>query len=296
MKSTHLLSLGTAVLLGLVLTAASTVALSARAANFPFPGTPPTEVLRVCADPNNLPFSNKAQEGFENKIAQMVADFFEVKLEFVWLPQRMGFVRNTLKKWLPEENRFACDIIMGVPAEFDQAVASRPYYKSAYSLVASQNSVLKGISTIDDVAAMPDRDKVTLKLAGFSPSPTVTWLQMHNLFFETQFFRTMSGDPEVYPGRIVERVAEGEFDGVMIWGPIAGYFSRTNPALKVLPLKNGPHGRVTFSISMAVRYGEQSFGYAVEHALKVNYDKVRDILNEYGVPQLDSQEIYERLR
>lgn len=274
---------------------ASVVALPAYAANFPFPGTPPTDVLRVCSDPNNLPFSNRAGQGFENKIAELVAGFFDVKLEYVWLPQRMGFVRNTLKKWLPDENRFACDIIMGVPAEFDQAVASRPYYKSAYALVASQKSALRGLNTLDDVAAMPDREKVTLKLAGFSPSPTVTWLQMHNLFFETQFFRTMSGDPEEYPGRMVERVAEGEFDGVMIC-PIAGYFSRNNPDLKVLPMQNGPHGRVTFSISMAVRYGEQSFGYAVEHALKVNYDKVQAILKEYGVPQLDSQEIYKRLR
>nr|WP_232313453.1 hypothetical protein [Enterovibrio coralii] len=141
--------------------------VSAGAAEPAFP-SPLPDKLRVCADPNNLPYSNRDQQGFENKIAEQLGDYFGLDVEYVWFPQRMGFIRNTLKNWSDDNGRFACDLVIGVPAQFDIAATTKPYYRSAYSLLIRNDGELANVKTQQDLANLPDDVKKKLKVAAFS--------------------------------------------------------------------------------------------------------------------------------
>lgn len=257
------------------------------AAEKAFP-SPLPDKLRVCADPNNLPYSNKAQEGFENKIAEQLGEYFGLDVEYVWFPQRMGFIRNTLKNWSDIEGRFACDLVIGVPAQFDIAATTKPYYRSAYSLLLKKDGALANVNNQQDFLALPDAVKKAIKVAAFSPSPAVSWLRENGFKDSTEYFRIMNGDPEDYPGKMVGRVADGEFDALVIWGPIAGYFAKAYPDLAVIPLTSGNGNVFDFAISMGVRYGEKPWKETVEMAMDANAPQIAMILNDFGVPVVEA--------
>ena len=246
------------------------------------------DVLKVCADPNNLPYSNQQEQGFENKIAQLLAQYFDAKLEYTWFPQRMGFIRNTLKNWSDKTGEFACDLVIGVPSQFDQAATSQTYYRSAYAMVFKPTGALKDIHNQDQLAALTDTQKADLKVASFSPSPTVKWIQDHGFSDQTRYFRIMNGDPEDYPGKLVGRVASGDFDLLFIWGPIAGYFAKQFPELRVVPMSSEGKVVVDFPFSMAVRYGERDWKASINQALKDNKNQIKDILESYQVPIVEA--------
>lgn len=252
-----------------------------------FPAPLPDK-LRVCADPNNLPYSNRAQEGFENKIAEQLGEYFGLDVEYVWFPQRMGFIRNTLKNWSDDDGRFACDLVIGVPAQFDIAATTKPYYRSAYSLLVRKQGALADIDSQDAFKALPDETKRGIKIAAFSPSPAVGWLRANGFKDNTEFFRIMNGDPEDYPGKMVNRVADGEFDALVIWGPIAGYFAKGHPDLAVIPMTSEGSEIFDFAISMGIRYGERPWKETVEMAMEANAPQIAMILQEYGVPIVEA--------
>lgn len=252
-----------------------------------FPAPLPDK-LRVCADPNNLPYSNKALEGFENKIAAQLGDYFGLDVEYVWFPQRMGFIRNTLKNWSDDNGRFACDLVIGVPVQFDIAATTKPYYRSAYSLLFKKTGALARVDSQQALASLPEDIKRSLKVAAFSPSPAVSWLRENGFGDNTEFFRIMNGDPEDYPGKLVQQVADGNFDLLVIWGPIAGYFAKNQPDMAIVPMTSEGSNIFDFAISMGVRYGEQPWKETVEMALDANAPQIAMILQDYGVPIVEA--------
>jgi len=135
-----------------------------------------TQVLRVCSDPNNLPYSNKAQEGFENKIAELLANHLSLRVEYTWFPQRMGFIRNTLKKWDDDYQRFSCDLVMGVPAGFDMSATTAAYYSSSYAIVLKEDGPLANVKTVEQFSSLPLTTKKNLRIGAFTQSPAVDWL------------------------------------------------------------------------------------------------------------------------
>lgn len=249
-------------------------------------------VLRVCQDPNNLPFSNRAGEGFENKIAELLARELGWTLEYTWFPQRMGFIRNTLRARDPSSNRFKCDLVVGVPVEFELASTTKPYYRSTYALVYMKGKGLDAITAPEGLLGLEPAKLKALRLGVFDQTPPVDWLLRHRLFDQAVPYQRQSGDPERYPGEIVEKdLASGKLDVAFVWGPIAGYFANSaGPGrMAVVPFAPNPEIRFDYSIAMGVRFGERDWKARIEQLIEANRPGIQAILAAYGVPQLDDQ-------
>ncbi|MGO4479900.1 quinoprotein dehydrogenase-associated putative ABC transporter substrate-binding protein [Massilia sp. 2TAF26] len=250
------------------------------------------KVLRVCQDPNNLPFSNRDQAGFENRIAALFAQELGWKLEHTWFPQRIGFIRNTLRAKLENSDRFKCDLVTGVPAGFDMAATTRPYYHSSYALVYVKGRGLDGVRGLDDLAALKPEQRGKLRFGAFTSSPVTDWLMQNRLMEQVDWYQNQTGDAEQYPGQIIERdLASGKIDVAFVWGPIAGYFARNTHAAPIVavPLASRPGMKLDFEIAMAVRHGDKEFRQRIDQLIDANRGKIAAILDEYGVPQLDQQ-------
>lgn len=248
------------------------------------------KVLRVCQDPNNLPFSNRDQAGFENRIAALFAQELGWKLEHTWFPQRIGFIRNTLRAKLENSDRFKCDLVTGVPAGFDMAATTRPYYHSSYALVYVKGRGLDGVRGLDDLAALKPEQRGKLRFGAFTSSPVTDWLMQNRLMEQVDWYQNQTGDAKQYPGQIIERdLASGKIDVAFVWGPIAGYFARNTHAAPIVavPLASRPGMKLDFEIAMAVRHGDKEFRQRIDQLIDANRGKIAAILDEYGVPQLD---------
>ncbi len=183
------------------------------------------DTLKVCADPNNLPFSNRDEQGFENKLAQIWARELGVEVEYTWFPHRRGFERNTLQAEDPERGGYKCDVIVGVPAGYDLAMTTRPYYRSTYALVYVAGRELD-IRDAEDLINLPPAARDALRIGVFTPSPAAEWLARHGMYEQMVPYSALDGDPDVYPGKIIENeLLAGELDAAILWGPIAGYFA-----------------------------------------------------------------------
>ena len=247
----------------------------------------PPDALRVCSDPNNLPYSNRAEEGFENKIAELIASDLKLELEYTWFPQRMGFIRNTLKYWDDEEERFRCDLVMGVPVGFDISDTTMPYYRSTYVLVFKAKGPLAGIDTAETFSDLPMEQKKALRIGAFTRSPAVDWLNKFDLFENTTFYQIMTGDKDYYPGKIIEEeLVPGNLDVVLMWGPIAGYFASRHPdaGLRVIPMLNQPGFNFDFAMAMGVRRHESDWKGRIEKSIAENQEAIQNILEQYQVP------------
>jgi quinoprotein dehydrogenase-associated probable ABC transporter substrate-binding protein len=248
------------------------------------------DVLRVCQDPNNLPFSNLAGEGFENKIAELFAHKLGWKLEYFSFPQRMGFIRNTLRFKLPGE-QFRCDLVIGVPAAYDQVSPTRPYYRSTYVLVYPQGGKLEGVRNVRDLSSLPPEKLLALRIGVFDRSPASDWLLKHRLLDQAVPYRMLNADPEYYPGAIIEKdLTEGRIDAAIVWGPIAGFLAKrmSQPRLVLVPLDSEPSVRLDYEIAMGVRFGEPEWKATVERLIAENQKAIDQILRNYSVPLLDA--------
>src|SRR6266480_4533574 len=249
-------------------------------------------VLRVCQDPNNLPFSNRAGEGFENKIAELLARELGWTLEYTWFPQRMGFIRNTLRGRDPGSNRFKCDLVIGVPVGFELASTTKPYYRSTYALVYVKGKGLDSVTAPEGLLDLEPAKLKSLKLGVFGQTPPADWLLRHRLFDQVVPYQPQSGDPERYPGEIVEKdLVAGKIDVAFVWGPIAGYFAKnaTSAKLAVVPFEPTPGIQFDFRIAMGVRFGEREWKDRIERLVEANRARIQAILAAYGVPQLDDE-------
>jgi quinoprotein dehydrogenase-associated probable ABC transporter substrate-binding protein len=255
------------------------------------PADEPAGVLRVCQDPNNLPFSNTRGEGFENRIAELFAAKLGWKLEYFSFPQRMGFIRNTLRFKLPGEG-YRCDLVVGVPEGYDQVSPTRPYYRSTYALVYPKGSALDGVRGAAELLALPADALAKLRIGVFDRSPASDWLARHGLIERAVPYRLLNADPDYYPGEIIEKdLASGKLDAAVVWGPIAGFFARrvTSPQLAVVPLPSEPGVKFDYGIAMGVRYGEPEWKATVGRLIAENAAALEAILRDYGVPLVDEK-------
>ena len=251
------------------------------------------KVLRVCQDPNNLPFSSRDLKGFENKIAALFGQELGWKVEYTWYPQRMGYVRNTLKAKEPNSDSFKCDLVTGVAVGFDLGATTQPYYRSAYAMAYAKGRGLDDIKTPEDLLKLDPAKLKALRLGVFGRSPVVDWLLKNGLADQMVSYQTQTGDPDQYPGEMVEKdLANGKIDVAFVWGPIAGYFAKKSTTVPIvaIPFKSQPHMPMDFSIAMGVRYGEKAFKDQIDQLIVKNQQKITAILEDYGVPLVDAQD------
>jgi mxaJ protein len=263
----------------LLVAALAAGSLDARADELP-------KTFRPCIDPNNLPFANTQGEGFENHIADLFAKQLGLTVQSYAFPQRMNFIRNTLRYRLPDED-FRCDIVMGIPAGYDQASVTIPYYRSTYMLVYPKGKGLDQVKVGADLFALPPDLLRTLHIGVYDRSPGSTWLARHGLEAQVKLYPIMSPDPEQYPGEIIEKdLAQGMINAAIVWGPIAGYYAKRvrNVELVLVPLQSEPGVQFDFAIAMGVRYGEPEWKQTVEKLIGDNRAAIAQILHEYNVP------------
>jgi mxaJ protein len=251
---------------------------------------PPRDALRVCQDPNNLPFSNVKGEGIENRIAELFGKALGLPVTYYSFPQRMNFIRNTLRYKLPGQD-FPCDIVMGVPVGFDQVSVTRPYYRSTYALVVPQGRGLDLVGTPEDFLRLDPARLGKLRIGLYDRSPASEWLVKHGLVDSGVPYPMLVADPQQYPGEIIEKdLAAGKIDVAIVWGPIAGFFARrvAAPAMKILPLRSEPGVTFEYEMAMGVRYGEREWKQQVEQLIESQRPGIVAILKEYGVPLVDA--------
>lgn len=238
-------------------------------------------VLRVAADPNNLPFSNDRGEGFENAIAQLVAAELHADLKYVWHAQRRGFFRETLKQQ-------HCDLVMGVPAGFKLALTTEPYYSSSYAFVYRSDRIPE-IRSLDDPELR--KLKIGVQLVGNdgANTPPVHALNSRGIAANIVGF-TLYGDyaQDNPPARIVHAVATEDVDIALVWGPLAGYFAKEEAVpLKIVPVSpqiDSSGFPFVFSIAMGVRKGDVALQRELNEILKRRKRDIEKILTDYGTP------------
>lgn len=245
--------------------------------------------FKVCQDPNNLPFSSTQGDGIENRIAEVFGKALGLPVTYYSFPQRLAFVRNTLRYKLPGQD-YPCDIILGVPAGYDQVSVTKPYYRSTHALVFAQGKGLDGVKTGEDFLKLDRAVLGKLRIGVYDRSPASDWLARHNLIDSGVPYAIMSPNPQQYPGEIIEKdLAAGKIDVAIVWGPIAGFFAKrvTAPKLSVVPLRSEPGVRFDFEMAMGVRYGEPQWKAQIESLIDSKQAEIRAILAEYNVPVVD---------
>lgn len=244
----------------------------------------PMDLLRVCADPNNLPFSNNAEAGFENKLADMIANEFGKRVSYTWWAQRRGFIRNTLKG-------DKCDVVMGVPASYDLVETTKPYYRSTYVFVTRQDHHL-------DLRSLLDPRLHTLKIGvhligndGNNPPPAQALGQegiVDNVRGYSIYGDYRQADP---PARLIEAVENGDIDVAAAWGPLGGYFAKhSRVPLTVTPMRDGERfapQQFQFAISMGVRKGDHDLRDRLNGFIDRHREEIASLLRSYGVPLVE---------
>lgn len=253
---------------------------------------PDMEYLKVCADPYMLPFSNQKEEGYENKIAQLLAKKLGLKLKYEFFPQRIGFIRNTLRAESEVSVGYKCDLVISAPSNFELAATTDPYFTSTYVLVYAKGKKLDSITEPSMLNKFVNEDGNKIKIGLPDRGPQQLWVFYNELMGSMVRYPGQSGDPKVNPGQqMVEDVASGKIDATIIWGPTAGYFAKKFKSegieLVLTPLKDDPKKpemRFSYSFSMAVRYGEKAWKEKVNRLIKENKSEIDQILTDYGVP------------
>jgi quinoprotein dehydrogenase-associated probable ABC transporter substrate-binding protein len=240
--------------------------------------------LRICADPNNLPFSNSAEAGFENKLAAMVAAHFGEQVSYTWWAQRRGFIRNTLKAG-------KCDVMMGVPAGYDLVETTKPYYRSTYVFVARQDRHLDLSSLLDPrlhhlaigVHLIGDDGNNPPPAQALGDQGIVDNLRGYSIYGDYR-----EANP---PARLIEAVENGEIDVAATWGPLGGYFAQRSPVpLTVTPIRDTERfapQQFQFAIAMGVRKGDHALRDRLNAFIDERRSEINALLRTYGVPLVD---------
>ncbi|KNY23536.1 rare earth element methanol dehydrogenase accessory protein XoxJ [Methylobacterium sp. ARG-1] len=257
-----------------------TVAQGATAQHLP--DTVTTDVLRVCGDPGNMPFSERKEDGFENKIAAIIADELKVKLRYYWLTQGPGFVRNTLGTGL-------CDLIIGQAFGSDLVQTTNPYYRSSYTLV-TRTGELDGITALDDPRL---KGKAIGVIAG---TPPVNRMGDLGLVTTMKAYAPYQLDPsrkfQTVGAEIIGALAAKEIDAAVLWGPAAGWLAKqSGTPMTVVPLlKEPPRPPMAYRIAMGVRLGENDWKRSLNTVLRKRKSDIDKVLRDYDVPLLDDEE------
>ena len=271
--------------LGVALAAVATIAMSG--------GAVATErtAFKVCADPHYLPWSNEAGEGYENRIASLLAGALSLPVEYTWFPQRMGFIRNTLRARGPD-GEYKCDVVMGLPTGFELAITTEPYYHSTYALVYAKGRGLDDVRSAADLLALEPAQRGKIRFGLAERNPGTIWLAKHGLLDQIEVaYASQHGDPELHPGQLEQQdLVAGKIDATVMWGPIAGHFARRNPdvPIAVIPMASEPGVRMHFGISAGVRFGQKAQKEELQKLLDEHADAIEAILREHGVPLVDA--------
>jgi quinoprotein dehydrogenase-associated probable ABC transporter substrate-binding protein len=247
--------------------------------------------FRPCVDPNNLPFSNASGEGFENRIAELFAKRLGLPVESYEYPQRMNFVRNTIRYKLPDKD-YPCDILMGVPIGFDQVSVTAPYYRSTYVLVFPKGKGLDAVKSGDDLFALFAQSPRKPVIGLYDRTPASAWLAKHGWEDQGRPYHMLNADPDQYPGEIIEKdLVQGRIDAAVVWGPIGAYFAHRarGSVLTVIPLRSEPGVKLDYEMAMGVRYGDREWKTTVERLIADNRSAIVDILRAYDVPLVDER-------
>lgn len=251
------------------------------------------EILKICADPELMPFSNKNEEGIENKIAGLLAKELGAKLEYEWFPQRMGFIRNTLRATADNSNGYKCDLVLSVPEHFELAATTKPYYVATYALVYVKGRGLDSVNEPAQLAELNSSGK-KIKFGLFDRGPAQLWVFKHGLMDNMVPYRFQLGDPKDNPTEIIlNDLLSGKIDATIVWGPTAAYFAKQNRdkgKLVVLPLSDDPdmpEMKFVFNMSMAVRHGELEWKDQLNGLIDKYQQDINDIIASYGVPILE---------
>ena len=232
--------------------------------------------LRVCADPDNLPFSNRKLEGFENKIAEVIAKELGAELNYFWWPHQRGLVRRVLRPG-------NCDVMISIPQGWDPVLWTKPYYRSAYVIVYPKARGFQ-IKSLDDPILKQ------LKIGVYINSPPAEALAEKGIVKNVVGYNLLYDYKQDRPGKIIEDLIAGETDVAIVWGPVAGYAVKKLNAssLELIPLQDGkdPGTPFTFEFSMGVREGNKALKAQLEAALTTRQAEIRKILEDYGVPLL----------
>jgi mxaJ protein len=245
----------------------------------------PTRVLRVCSDPNNLPFSNKQQQGFENKIADLIARDLHAQVRYTWWAQRRGFIRNTLRAK-------QCDVVMGMPSAIELAATTRPYYRSTYVFVTRKDRGLH-IESFDDEILKKLRIGVQIVGDDGANAPPAHALSNRGIVGNVRGY-TVYGDysqPNP-PARIVDAVVNNEVDVAIVWGPLAGYFAKQSSVpLTITPVSpeiDLPFLPFVYDIALGVRREDAALRQELDTILERRRSEIDRILADYGVPRVDT--------
>lgn len=257
---------------------------SQAASDTPSPVSSRVASLRVCADPNNLPFTNDEREGFENRIAELLARDMGTGLEYTWWPQRRGFIRNTL-------NARLCDVVIGLPGGTEMALTTRPYYRSTYVFVTRHERRLR-LHSFDDARLRQLRIGIPLVGDDGASAPPAHALARRGIVGNVVGY-SVFGDyrDNSPPSALVAAVARGEVDVAAAWGPLAGYFAaRQTVPLDIAPVEpsiDSPFLPLVFDICMAVRRGDDARRAILEAFIERRRRDIDAILAEYHVPRVD---------
>jgi quinoprotein dehydrogenase-associated probable ABC transporter substrate-binding protein len=238
------------------------------------------KVLRVCADPRNLPFSNEKGEGFENRLAELFAGKLQKKLDYAFYPQATGFVRMTL-------GAHRCDVIMGFPQGDDLVQGTNPYYRTAYSIVAKPGSGLEDVTTLADARL---KGKHIGIVAG---TPPATNMAVNGLMTNAKPYPLMI-DTRVDSSAeaMINDLNSGAIDAGILWGPMAGFYAKkATPALHVTPLVKETTGpKLVYRVGMGVRPADQTWKRQLNRLITENQPEINKILADFGVPLLDESD------
>jgi quinoprotein dehydrogenase-associated probable ABC transporter substrate-binding protein len=223
------------------------------------------KVLRVCADPRNMPFSNEKGEGFENKLAELFAAKLNKKLDYTFFPQATGFVRVTL-------GSHRCDVIMGFPQGDELVQGTNPYYRTAYALLAKPGSGLEDVTTLED-------ERLNMALAGLMANA-----KPYPLMIDTRVDSSAEA--------MINDLTSGTIDAGVLWGPMAGFYAKkATPALHVTPLvKEATGPKLVYRIGMGVRAADQNWKRQLNRLIQENQADINQILLDFGIPLLDESD------
>jgi len=240
------------------------------------------DVLRVCGDPGNMPFSERKEDGFENRIAAIIADELKIKVRYYWLTQGPGFVRNTLGTGL-------CDLIVGSALGSEGVQNTNPYYRSVYTLIVKQGD-LAGVTGLDDPKLKGKRIGV---IAG---TPPVNRMGDLGLISSMKAYAPYQLDParknQTVGAEIVSDLAAGQIDAAVLWGPSAGWLAKqSGTAMDVIPLLKEPdRPPMSYRIAMAVRIGENDWKRSLNTILRKRRSDIEAVLRDFDVPLLEEEE------
>ena len=247
------------------------------------------ETFNVCADPVNPPYSTKDQKGYENKIANLFAEQLRQKLEYTWLPDRIGFIRNTLKAENENGQGFKCDVVMGVPVGFELTDTTKAYLHSSYVLLIAKNRGWDDIKEAEQLNQLKPQRQQKLKIAMFDRGPGTEWLQQNGLLEQGVPYQSMTGDSEHNAAmQIGNELEKGNIDMAILWAPMASYIqSKTGKDnYFAIPMQSTPTIKFDYSIAMGIRQNDNKRKQLLNDLIDKNRDKIAKIIDSYHILQL----------